>query len=362
MRIVCFTADLSSGGAQRQLVGLAHLLKEKGHEVTILTHREGKSYSFYEKIVEDFGVNYVKIQEGKNHITLLWNLRRVLIKLSPDVLISYLDFPNMMSCLLKASGLSFKLLVSARNTTQKITLLTKFKLFTYRWADYIVPNSYTEGDFISRTAAHLQPKIKVITNYTDVEKFVPMKQRSFEGKRILVVARVTEQKNVIRFIQSIAKVQELIPEIKVDWYGGVSDSDSTYFIECRSEIKKHHLEDVFTFHEPTLNVLALYQSTDYFCLPSMFEGYPNALCEAMCCGIPVLAGNVCDNNRIVADGKNGFLFDPLNVDDMVDKILKILKLNVGQRRAFGAESRCISERLFSKQTFIAKYEDLIKDA
>ena len=353
-KIVCFTIALGSGGAERQMIGLADLLQNKGYDITLITYRYD---DFYKKTVDNLGIRHIRISEGRNHLSLFFNLRRVIKDIKPDVVISYMKFPNMLSCLVKASGVRFCLLVSERIATQQMSRVERMKLFIYKWADFIVPNSYTEGEFIKKHSPSLMPKIKVIQNYTDIEKFVPSGNNNSMGFRVLVLARISQQKNTIRFIEAINKVNHSIPSLKVDWYGSIFDKE--YYESCIKEIHSLELETVFHFHEPVLNVLPIYQSADIFCLPSIFEGYPNVLCEAMCCGLPVIAGRVCDNHMIVADGKNGLLFNPFDVDEMAEKIKEMLCYSDAKRYEMGAESRFRAESLFSKEVFLNKYLDLI---
>ena len=83
------------------------------------------------------------------------------------------------------------------------------------------------------------------------------------------------------------------------------------------------------------------------------------LCEAMSCGKPVLCSCVCDNPSIAQDGKNGFLFNPRNIDDMVDTIKRYLDLTENEKTMMGKVSREIALDLFSKDKFIKRYKEII---
>ena len=72
-------------------------------------------------------------------------------------------------------------------------------------------------------------------------------------------------------------------------------------------IEQYGLEDTFVFHEPCSNIFEKYQESDIFVLPSINEGFPNVLCEAMSCGLPILGTDVCDNSSIVRHEENGYL-------------------------------------------------------
>jgi glycosyltransferase involved in cell wall biosynthesis len=69
----------------------------------------------------------------------------------------------------------------------------------------------------------------------------------------------------------------------------------------------------------------LYRETYVLIFPSIwFEGYPNTLVRAMSYGIPVIASRIGAIPEIVDDGVDGFLFEPGNIEDMIQKIREIL--------------------------------------
>ena len=101
--------------------------------------------------------------------------------------------------------------------------------------------------------------------------------------------------------------------------------------------------------------MSCYRRSDIFCLPSLYEGFPNVLCEAMACGLPVACSDICDNPDIVEEGVNGYLFDPLNVQDMADAILKMAQLSQSQRKALAKNNIDKIQSLCSEQRFVKEY-------
>ena len=79
----------------------------------------------------------------------------------------------------------------------------------------------------------------------------------------------------------------------------------------------------------------------------------------MSCGLPVLCSNVCDNPMIVEDRSNGLLFNPLDVEDIADKIIQFFKLSEEDKIRWGQSSRKQSLSKFSKRKFIGDYISII---
>ena len=61
-----------------------------------------------------------------------------------------------------------------------------------------------------------------------------------------------------------------------------------------------------------------YQQAQCLLSPSVYEGMPNAVLEAMACGIPVIASRVSGHEDLVVDGVNGYLYDPQRPDDLLE--------------------------------------------
>lgn len=355
-RILCLIENLGSGGAERQLTGLAVMLRQQSHEVQVCYYVQKE---FYLPYLQENGVDGCFLKEASNPKKRFFALRKHIKAYKPDTVISYSASPSMIACLLKLFGAKFNLIVSERNTTQKIDNTVKLRFFLYKWANHIVPNSQSQADFIDKHFPKLSSKVKVITNFVDTDKFSPSTEElpMHDITKMVCVGRLMPQKNVPRFIEAISKIVKDGYKLHVDWFG--QHLQDAYFAECNNAIEEHHLEHTFVFCAPSSNIQQEYQKADVFCLPSLYEGFPNVLCEAMSCGKPVICSRVCDNSKIVQEGENGFLFDPLNIDEMATIIERYLVLPQENKNEMGRKSREIGVKLFSKESFISSYVDLL---
>lgn len=355
-KILCFIDSLSSGGAQRQLVGLAIMLKNHRYDVKVITYHD---IPFYRKELEENDVCYENIGTAKFAIKRIYNISKAIKKYNPDIVISYLDVPNIIACLCKLFRGHWKLIVSERNTTQKLTCRERIKFYLYRFADIIVANSFSQKNFIVTHYQNYTFKITTITNFTDTERFHPDKHVNHNTTgniEIIGVGRVSEQKNILSFVQALKIVKKKGYAFHVNWYGAKFPE---YYQSCINEIKSCGLEDEFTFVSACSNIEDKYREADVFCLPSIYEGFPNVLCEAMSCGLPVLCSNVCDNPMIVVEHNNALLFNPLDVNDIADKIIQFIKLNDEEKVKWGQSSRKLALDKFSKQKFIDDYISIL---
>lgn len=349
-RVFCIIDSLASGGAQRQIVGLATLLKQEGYNVKVVTYYD---LPFYLPQLQQQEVNYEYVPCGRGLLDRLRKIGHVIKQFNPDVVISYLDTPNVMTCLLNITNRHrWKLIVSERNTTQDLSLKERLKFALYRFADYIVPNSYSQRDFISKHYPQYDKKCRVITNFVDTDAFnqAERKERN-DVLRIIGVGRILAQKNIPILIKALNIVRKQGKQARVDWYGSKFDT----YEECMNLIRQFNLEDSFEFHESCSAIIPKYQESDLFVLPSIYEGFPNVLCEAMSCGLPVIATNVCDNGRIVQHEGNGYLIPSGDTKALADRLMQFIELSPIQRRAMGDMSRSIAVAMFSKESFVKEY-------
>lgn len=354
MKIICLIEALGSGGAERQLSGLAAMLQKDDNEVKVLTYYPK---DFYKYVLDEAGVEYEYLAVAQNKKHRIPAIAKAIKSYQPETVICYSPSAAMIACLLKMIGFNYKLIVSERNSIRDNSRREKLKFFMYRWADYVVPNSYEQQLFIASYYHNLIEKTEVITNFVDTDYFSPQSDYSSHHPcRIICVGRDNPQKNQLRFIDAVKNLADKNLQFKVDWYGSF---ESDYGRECVEKIKNLHLEKWIDLKGETKNVRDEYLNHDVFCLPSIYEGFPNVLCEAMSCGLPVVCSNVCDNPTIVKDGENGLLFNPTIIEDMANKLEKMINMSEAEKRQVSERNRARSIELFSPVAFLKKYKAII---
>lgn len=357
-KILCLIDSLYEGGAQRQLIGLARLLKKKGYEVKFAWYYKD---GFYLPLLKDSKVDYINIAV-KRKFDKIREVRRLIKDWKPDVFISYLGGPVIISGLLKAFGGKFKLITSERITYNDQMTLSKdqkVRFYMHRFADYVVPNSNSMGRYLTFHFPKLAKKIIPITNFVDSNYFKPLEEKQpNEVVEILSVGRISPQKNILRYIEALSILKNEGFKFKAKWFGGKFSED--YFQQCQETINDLGINECFEFAEPTKEILKEYQKADIFCLPSIFEGFPNVVCEAMSCGLPIVCGNVCDNGDIVRGEIDGYLFDSEDVNSMTTGLRRVLSLSNQERFGIGESCRQRAITEFSEEAFVNKYIQLIE--
>ncbi|MBI5728357.1 MAG: glycosyltransferase family 4 protein [Candidatus Magasanikbacteria bacterium] len=151
--------------------------------------------------------------------------------------------------------------------------------------------------------AHRQHRLVVISNYVDVERFQKNDRiRSSGGPmNIIYIGRLAPEKNLKSFLLALKGVSDVAVTI-------VGDGDERYELEQIVAANQLAVRFVGRLQH---DVLPPYlQAADLFVLPSLYEGQPKALLEAMACGVPVLASAVRGIKDVVTHGVTAYLVPP----------------------------------------------------
>lgn len=354
-KVLLITENLGSGGAERQICGLASLLTKAGYPCRLITYVENQ---FYEPYLRQNGVDYQFVPELWNKNTRVIRAAKYVRQFKPDVVISFLPSVNKTMCLAKLL-FKAKLVVSERNNNTRITRADKVQFNLYRMADAIVPNSNSQGAFIRSHFPFLSKKVHPIINFVDVNRFTPAATPAQNDVlRIVTVARYTGQKNVLTYMKAVRMVKDMGLKVHFDWYGD-KKHNAAYYAEVERVYRSLGIEDYLTLHDPNQKIEEEYRKADIFCLPSLYEGYPNVVAEAMSCALPILCSNVYENPYIVEEGVNGFLFNPEKAEDMAAAIKKMATLSLDSRLAMGKRNRELCMTRNTEEAFLNSYIKLI---
>ena len=97
---------------------------------------------------------------------------------------------------------------------------------------------------------------------------------------------------------------------------------------------------------------------DALILPSFYEGCPNAIIDAMFCGLPVLASKVSDN-ELYLNHQNELLFDPYDKFDIIKKIKYFKSLNNHEIASIGNKNKIKAFEYFNHKNMVNSYNKLI---
>lgn len=167
-----------------------------------------------------------------------------------------------------------------------------------------------------------------------------------------VVARLEKVKGHEYFIAALRKVVDRYPNAVAVLIG---DGEQRPHLEAL--MAQHSLQAHLRFLGFRNDVQHLLRAIDLLVLPSISEGLPNVILEAMACGKPVVASNVGGIPEAVRPGQNGLLVAPRDVDGLAQAMEQLVALPE-KRRELGQQGRRIVEQEFSLQSQVSRFEQL----
>ncbi len=131
--------------------------------------------------------------------------------------------------------------------------------------------------------------------------------------------RISCEKGHIYFIKSALEVLKVLPKTKFIIIGNGPKEE-----EIKQYVIKKEMSDSIIFLDFKENINEYYSALDIFVLPSIIEGTPMALIEAMSIGIPVIATKVGGVGHIIVDKQDGLLVQPKRIKELSDTIIELL--------------------------------------
>ncbi|HOO44648.1 MAG TPA: glycosyltransferase family 4 protein [Deltaproteobacteria bacterium] len=197
--------------------------------------------------------------------------------------------------------------------------------FVARSARAIIVTYPGAKDFFIQRHKIPAEKIHVLGNPVDTELFRPLGKVPDRGG--INVARFTQQKNLFSLIKAAAKTGTsltLVGRGPLEQELKVAAENEGADLNLRPPVLNHTLPELMAKHS-------------MFIFPSLWEGNPKALIEAMACGLPCIASNIPENNHLIDDGVHGLLSssDP----DDIARCITILKNDPDLAKKLGDNAR-----------------------
>ena len=360
-RILFLSPNLGSGGAERQIVTVASLFKGKGYDVEFLCYADG---DFYEHILKDKGIRVHWIIQS-NYLKRMLTVRCFIRNGGYDVIVSFLHTPNFLNDFAAVGGRKWKVITGERSAKEDFFKSKRGKVFAWfqRYSDAIVCNSENARKMWLKYYPQCENRIKVIYNTVNLQpvstEYIPKRDSRLH---IVVAASYQYLKNPIGVVKALALMSDEEREkIRIDWYGRkeVVRGDTIAYDEAIELIKQHGLGDVIALHGDTKEIHDRMQEADMIALFSSREGLPNAICEGMTLGKPIIMSKVSDYDVLI-DESNGFLCDWDNSESIKNVLIEASSLSVDELRQMGECSERKAKMMFSNETIIDKWIELIK--
>lgn len=361
-KVLFLTPNLGTGGggAERQLANLAVLLKENEFEVEVLCYAEG---DFYANTLTD---NYIPIiwKVENNPLKRIIKVRRQIRKGNYDAVISFLHTPNFLNNISAIGGKSWKVITGERSAKNSTFTSSRGKVFAFfqRYADAIVCNSNNAKEMWKRYYPQYENKLTTIYNIITLPEinteYIPKRSNKLH---IIVAASYQYLKNPIGLIKALILLNENErKKIKVDWYGRieVTKGDRRAYDDAVSLIDDNNLHDIIQLHKPTNDILNRMNEADVVALFSELEGLPNAICEGMMIGKPIIMSKVSDYSVLI-DNSNGLLCEWNKIESIKNAIINMMNLKSYDLIEMGKASKNKAEVLFSSSIILKQWVNLI---
>ncbi len=361
MRLAVVSASLAVGGAERVVAGLATHWAGRGHAVTLITLAPtGSDFYPVAPDVRRVGLDLLAPstwigQALRRGVRRVSRLRRALRDAQPDVIVGLVDQTNVLM-LVAGAGLGVPIVVSERVDPRHYAIgwiWSALRRVFYRRAALLVVQ--TEAVRPWAESVTRADRVRVIPNAVRISATSPAEERAREPM-VLAMGRFVRQK---RF------------DVVLDAFGLASHAEPTWSLEILGDgplrealmaraasaglADRVRLPGVVAAPEETLRRAGI------FVLSSDFEGFPNALVEAMACGCAVVATD-CPSGpgEIVRHGEDGILVPPGDPAAMAEALGRLMA-DPELRRRMGGRAREAARR-FAVEAVMPRWDACLDEA
>lgn len=305
---ICFiSAGLAGGGMERSLTNIANYVAECGHKVTIVNLF--KTEVFFE-LHSSIQLIWPSVNREKHHrliyaIKLLPFIRITLKEINPDTVLSFGEWFNGYVLLAtRFSGIPVFIADRMGPQLNLGILLESTRKLLYKYADGIIAQTSMAADILHKKTG--ASAIKVIPNalipvVTDI---------SIKKNQIVTVGRLSREKGHEVLIRAFAEMQNKVWTLHIVGDGNERES-------LLALCKDLGILNRVLFHGHLKNFSKILGESDIFVLPSLYEGFPNALVEAMSVPLPCISSNcVAGPSDIIHHGINGMLYETGNIEEL----------------------------------------------
>jgi len=355
-RLTLFAPNLSGGGAERVLARLAAHWASQGRDVTLVTLADASPDDFpLPPNVIRVGLGLTADSGGllgalRNNVRRVRAVRAAFHNAKPDVVVSFIEQANVLA-LLAARRPKVPVVVSERTdpTLHPVSRLWRFlRRRTYpRCAALVVLTDETAE--LLRPVARGRPVVVIPNGITAP----PDRRLADDSQIILGVGRLDPAKGFDRLVEAFARIANGHPRWKLVIVG-----DGPQRRVLALEAVRHGLGARVELPGRVPDPADWYDRATLFALPSRYEGFPNALLEAMAHGLPAVAfDGPSAVRRVIRHDVDGLLVPEGDLPAFADSLAAVL--SQPDRRALMAHAAREVVTRFSQAAFFARWDAVV---
>jgi glycosyltransferase involved in cell wall biosynthesis len=288
----------------------------------------------------------------------------------PDILHTWRDPANFWGRLAVRHAPEIPVVVSSvRNRALNPLNLVTERRFSAR-TDRVLANSEGVRRELISLARVPAGKIQIIHNFIDIERFCPPAPAERDEARrrldlgagdvaVLLSGRISIQKNQLvlgRALGIMRRRGALPASVRVLLAG--RDHDRLYAAALDPWLSFHGVKAQVRRLGTVADILPVYQAADIAVMPSLYEGLPNAVLEALACGLPAVVSRAANIDGLVVEGESGHEVPALAAGALGDALGRLIALPDEQRRRMGAAGRRHIVERFSAARVLGETVDL----
>jgi glycosyltransferase involved in cell wall biosynthesis len=354
-----------AGGLERNFLRVVNYFANRGYDVSVITFDLPGAIPFYPLSPK---VRWHPIGTSRPHapITfidrwrLIGHIRKILQNIAADRIVGIVFHHGILiRFFLAAWGLGIRVVAAERNALSLYQHIRRQKwninfiaLALVHKIIVLFPSYRSDYPF------YVRAKIEAIPNAVDpVEHLAAPERPNQKGRfNLISVGRLCDQKNFNVLIRSFASLSPAHPEWDLKIYGGGDHRQ-----ELNDLIDSLGLSARTFLLPETKDISRVYHQAHLYVVTSRWEGFPNAVAEAMAHGLPVVGYRGCAGVAdLVQDQRTGLLADGNGDQDSLSIALAALMSNSDQRRLMGQQAR-ESVVEFAPMTVYGLWEKLVTD-
>ncbi len=216
--------------------------------------------------------------------------------------------------------------------------------------------------FTERQYSRHREKFTVFHKGIDVTEFDPTRSKygpEAEGYRIGTAASLTPRKGLEYLIDAVPAILTEHSDVELLLAGETPEGNEKYATQLTERIEEHGIENQVEFLGWVDDMPRYLSTLDVFVLPSLNEGIPGAVREALAMEVPVVATDVGGTSDAVLDGETGFLVEPEDTKQISERVSQLLD-DSSKRKKFGRKGRRHIVEKFSIESYIRDYEQFLQ--